>query len=93
MRESNNSGFQWSGYFDEREAGWLVSPGKYHNTFYVLNVLYSSFDQQMNKVEANQSMSIPISAATLTGVFVGANSPFGAVQLGPSNIYKGWDWS
>ena len=25
-------------------------------------------------------------------VFVGANVPFGAVQLGPTNIYKGWDW-
>lgn len=25
-------------------------------------------------------------------VFVGANVPFGAVQLGPQNIYKGWDW-
>lgn len=25
-------------------------------------------------------------------VFVGASVPFGAVQLGPSNIYKGWDW-
>jgi len=25
-------------------------------------------------------------------VFVGASLPFGAVQLGPSNIYKGWDW-
>lgn len=25
-------------------------------------------------------------------VFVGANVPFGAVQLGPMNIYKGWDW-
>lgn len=25
-------------------------------------------------------------------VFVGANVPFGAVQLGPNNIYKGWDW-
>jgi predicted alpha-1,2-mannosidase len=25
-------------------------------------------------------------------VFVGANVPFGAIQLGPSNIYKGWDW-
>jgi predicted alpha-1,2-mannosidase len=25
-------------------------------------------------------------------VFVGANVPFGAVQVGPSNIYKGWDW-
>lgn len=26
-------------------------------------------------------------------VFVGANVPFGAVQLGPQNIYQGWDWS
>lgn len=25
-------------------------------------------------------------------VFVGANVPFGAVQLGPSNITRGWDW-
>jgi predicted alpha-1,2-mannosidase len=25
-------------------------------------------------------------------VFVGANVPFGAVQTGPSNFFKGWDW-
>ncbi|MCJ8209822.1 GH92 family glycosyl hydrolase [Mucilaginibacter sp. RS28] len=25
-------------------------------------------------------------------VFLGANVPFGAVQLGPSNISQGWDW-
>jgi predicted alpha-1,2-mannosidase len=25
-------------------------------------------------------------------VFVGASVPFGAVQVGPNNIYKGWDW-
>jgi predicted alpha-1,2-mannosidase len=25
-------------------------------------------------------------------VFVGANVPFGAVQVGPNNINKGWDW-
>lgn len=25
-------------------------------------------------------------------VFVGANVPFGAVQLGPTNISEGWDW-
>ncbi|HEX3935002.1 MAG TPA: hypothetical protein VHW43_10020, partial [Puia sp.] len=25
-------------------------------------------------------------------VFVGASVPFGMVQLGPSNIHKGWDW-
>lgn len=25
-------------------------------------------------------------------VFVGANVPFGSVQIGPQNIHKGWDW-
>lgn len=25
-------------------------------------------------------------------VFVGANVPFGMVQIGPQNIHKGWDW-
>ncbi|KAA2238927.1 glycoside hydrolase family 92 protein [Chitinophaga agrisoli] len=25
-------------------------------------------------------------------VFVGASVPFGAVQAGPANIFKGWDW-
>lgn len=25
-------------------------------------------------------------------VFVGANVPFGAVQLGPVNVFEGWDW-
>src|SRR5210317_1243385 len=25
-------------------------------------------------------------------VFVGANVPFGAVQLGPNNQTQGWDW-
>jgi predicted alpha-1,2-mannosidase len=25
-------------------------------------------------------------------VFVGASVPFGAVQVGPANIFKGWDW-
>ncbi len=25
-------------------------------------------------------------------VFVGANVPFGMVQVGPQNIHKGWDW-
>ena len=26
-------------------------------------------------------------------VFVGANVPFGGVQVGPANFYRGWDWS
>ena len=41
----------------------------------------------------NASYVNPIIGAGGHGhVFVGANVPFGAVQLGPSNIYKGWDW-
>ena len=26
-------------------------------------------------------------------VFVGANVPFGGVQVGPANFHKGWDWT
>lgn len=26
-------------------------------------------------------------------VFVGANVPFGAVQVGPNNVFQGWDWT
>lgn len=50
-------------------------------------------------------LPVPLSAQKLTDyvdpligsgghghVFVGANVPFGGVQLGPDNFYKGWDW-
>lgn len=33
-----------------------------------------------------------IGSANHGHVFVGANVPFGAVQLGPTNIETGWDW-
>ena len=33
-----------------------------------------------------------IGSAAHGHVFVGANVPFGAVQLGPTNIEHGWDW-
>lgn len=33
-----------------------------------------------------------IGSAAHGHVFVGAGVPFGAVQVGPSNIFKGWDW-
>ena len=26
-------------------------------------------------------------------VFVGASVPFGAVQVGPNNVFQGWDWT
>ncbi|SMD11301.1 GH92 family glycosyl hydrolase [Pedobacter nyackensis] len=33
-----------------------------------------------------------IGSAAHGHVFVGANVPFGAVQLGPANVFGGWDW-
>lgn len=33
-----------------------------------------------------------IGSAAHGHVFVGANAPFGAVQVGPTNITQGWDW-
>lgn len=33
-----------------------------------------------------------IGSAAHGHVFVGANVPFGAVQLGPTNVFEGWDW-
>lgn len=39
------------------------------------------------------SMVDPLIGSAKHGhVFVGANVPFGAIQLGPNNIFEGWDW-
>jgi len=54
-------------------------------------------------ISAAQSQTKPVTQLTKyvdpfigTGfhghVFVGANVPFGAVQLGPTNLSEGWDW-
>ena len=37
-------------------------------------------------------MSIRRSAQAATGTFVGANVPFGLVQVGPTSIPQTWDW-
>jgi len=48
------------------------------------------FAQQKNKL--TQFVDPMIGSAKHGHVFVGANVPFGAVQLGPNNIMEGWDW-
>jgi putative alpha-1,2-mannosidase len=59
-----------------------------------------SFGQQ-KKVQPVRTGELPVLAQYVdpyigTGfhghVFLGANVPFGAVQLGPVNISEGWDW-
>ena len=50
----------------------------------------SIFAQQKTKL--TQYVDPIIGSAKHGHVFVGANVPFGAVQLGPNNIFEGWDW-
>lgn len=52
------------------------------------------FAQQQIKKQVNLTQYVdPLIGSGFHGhVFVGANVPFGAVQLGPVNISEGWDW-
>jgi predicted alpha-1,2-mannosidase len=65
----------------------------------VLAVLaFNSFGQVPKKKAVTQAASFtkyvdPYIGTGFHGhVFVGANVPFGAVQLGPTNLSEGWDW-
>ena len=54
---------------------------------FVLGVSNNSFSQKV------LSYVDPFVGSGAHGhVFVGASVPFGAVQVGPNNFYKGWDW-
>ena len=50
--------------------------------------------EQTNNVETDYVSYVDpyIGSGEHGHVFVGASVPFGAVQLGPTNIHKGWDW-
>lgn len=69
-------------------------------TFFALFVagilLYSCDDEQEREVDL-QNLTQYVDPYIGTGdhghVFMGANVPFGLVQLGPSNIPQGWDWT
>ena len=57
---------------------------------------FSVFAQQKTVVNKKTDLTQYVDPYIGTGfhghVFVGANVPFGAVQLGPTNLSKGWDW-
>ena len=65
---------------------------------FALCVLYNSSviaqlkTKKQNNLNYTQYVDPIIGSAGHGHVFVGANVPFGAVQLGPTNIYEGWDW-
>lgn len=48
--------------------------------------------KKANTLNYTQYVNPLIGSAGHGHVFVGTNVPFGAVQLGPVNIFEGWDW-
>ena len=51
-----------------------------------------SFDNDSEENNYIQFVDPLIGSGGHGHVFVGASVPFGAIQAGPSNFYKGWDW-
>lgn len=75
------------------------SSGKVFSCFLCcLLVVLSSYGQQKKGVNASTPINLtryvdPYIGTSFHGhVFMGANVPFGAVQLGPVNMSQGWDW-
>jgi predicted alpha-1,2-mannosidase len=59
----------------------------------LINNVYAQSSKKRSSAEQLTSYVDPMIGAGGHGhVFVGASVPFGAVQVGPDNLYKGWDW-
>jgi predicted alpha-1,2-mannosidase len=72
-------------------------PFKYFIAAFCTVFTISVFAQRKHVISKNQTdLTQYVDPYIGTGfhghVFVGANVPFGAVQLGPTNLSKGWDW-
>lgn len=68
----------------------LIMQLKKLNLLFLVVLGVNTFAQQ--KTNLTQFVDPLIGSAQHGHVFVGANVPFGAVQLGPNNIMEGWDW-
>lgn len=68
----------------------LKLPDMFHKN--LLLPLLLAFSIQANSQSHTKFVDPYIGSAAHGHVFVGANVPFGAVQLGPNNIVEGWDW-
>ncbi len=66
----------------------------FKNTIFVIAVILISFGFKSMKPNNYIKYVDPFIGSGGHGhVFVGANVPFGGVQVGPTNFNKGWDWS
>ena len=59
-----------------------------------ITTLFSCSNREQKDTEGNHIQFVDplIGSAGHGHVFVGASVPFGAIQAGPSNFHKGWDW-
>ena len=60
--------------------------------FFTVIIMIISCAQSKQVSQLSDNVDPYIGSGGHGHVFVGASVPFGAVQLGPNNIYKGWDW-
>lgn len=58
----------------------------------IFRILCATPEKTENKTDFTAYVDPYIGSGEHGHVFVGANVPFGAVQVGPQNIFKGWDW-
>lgn len=66
---------------------------KWHHFFTLsLSILLGTSCAQVTNPGLTDSVDPYIGSGGHGHVFVGANVPFGAIQAGPQNIHKGWDW-
>jgi predicted alpha-1,2-mannosidase len=56
------------------------------------NLSYGQVKKTIKKAGFTQFVDPYIGTGFHGHVFLGANVPFGAVQLGPTNLSEGWDW-
>ena len=59
----------------------------------LVSILLIGFKIQIDKKDLVRFVDPFIGSGGHGHVFVGANVPFGGVQVGPTNFNKGWDWS
>lgn len=66
---------------------------QFHSLLLAAAILFAGCSQKFTNDKFTQYVDPTIGSGAHGHVFVGANVPFGGVQLGPTNISQGWDWT
>ncbi len=75
-----------------QQNDFFSKPGSLFKFIVFFNLLLGASIQEMQAQSITKYVDPFIGSGGHGHVFVGASVPFGAVQIGPNNFYKGWDW-